>query len=121
MFETFTIYKVDANNFMDLTISCKALYQAQSESCNVVCTHHSYSVYLFFKFINNYYFIRAVCIEKNKLRSFSDEDPDEEFEPEPPSRGDFGLSKAVQFNWTLDLHLSWHVRLQLAHFMAPVS
>ena len=54
-------------------------------------------------------------------RSFSDEDPDEEFEPEPPSRGDFGLSKAVQFNWTLDLHLSWHVRLQLAHFMAPVS
>ena len=46
-----------------------------------------------------------------------DEDPELPF----PARGDFGLSKAVQFNWTLDLHLSWHVKLQLAHFMAPVS
>ena len=53
-------------------------------------------------------------------KSFSDEDPEELEFDEPPS-GDFGLSKAVQFNWTLDLHLSWHVRLQLAHFMAPVS
>ena len=59
-------------------------------------------------------------------KSFSDE-LDEEL-PElpfpvmaPPEIGDFGLSKAVQFNWTMDLHLSWHVKLQLAHFMAPVS
>ena len=52
-------------------------------------------------------------------KSFSDEDEDDPEAEEPV--GDFGLSKAVQFNWTLDLHLSWHVRLQLAHFMAPVS
>ena len=51
-------------------------------------------------------------------RSFSDEEFDD---PDPDDNsGEIGLSKAVQFSWTLSRHFSWHVNWQLAHRMAPV-